>query len=1103
MLKKITNWLFASLLVLSTTAVLAQEREVRGKVIDDLKEPLPGVTVLVDGFPGKGTATDFDGNYKIKVPEGATTLSFRYIGLASQKLTIPANNILNVTMKEDVQTTTTVVVQAGFGRNVDKIDNVGKIETISGKSLEGAVVPSFDAALQGRAPGLQVTQASGVPGGAVSIRVRGTGSVSAGSEPLYIVDGVPITTGAGGDGGGGIGGNVGYQLNPLADFNPNDIESIEVLKDAAATAIYGSRGSNGVVLITTKRGKAGKTQFQAGYNTGFSNPTNMIGLLDGPGYIRAADRAYNTSYAFTPENNDPTRNRPAQRTYITQPFINALDSNIYKNTNTNWLDQLLNKNAQMQEFTLSGSGGSERTTFYAGLSYRDDNGVMRGNRFQRFGGRFTIDNTVNERLKVGVSTAITYTINNLVPTGAPGAGGSQGGFGAAQYNALPIFPIYYPDSIPLADGRRIANANNLFPFNPFFNAYGEFAGTNIALTSNRDYASYRREVFRNISNLTLDYQLAPGLKFRSENGIDYYNSIDRTYLSRFLRVSSIGGTILPTASSSDSRVYFINFNTNNFVTYDKDIDENNNLSLMGGTSYQESASFNNAISAEGFPNDQTRVVSSGQRLLGTAGNESRFSFLSFYSRANYKLKERYLAQASLRYDGSSRFGSNSKFGLFYGVGLGWIVSEESFLKDISWLSLLKVRASYGETGNAAGLDNFQSFGLFSPGATYGLEPGLSPQRIANPNLTWEKANQFDASVEFGFFKNRLEFSITYYNRLSRDMLLGLPIPSSLGVNDRVLITNIGRMLNAGWEFTINTKNIQTDDFKWSTDFNITFNQNTILDLGGLKPNEVTGSLDFNSFIGGQVATFFMPKWAGIATEDDPNGRWKKGDELIYRAERDANGNLTGRVTDELIRPGFNRVGVLDSNRVPIFDKPIQPLFFGGITNTFRYKNFDLNVLVTYTYGNYVLDEGERLQSYFTGGNNLRTSALADGSPNIYYRNAPNIYRAGDLSRPSYNVDDPMSRRNTTRFLHDASYVRLKTISLGYTLPESLLKRTGLRSCRFSANIQNALTFTRFPGWDPEVVGNLQSAAERNLQQGRTLFDFPQVQVYSFGVNVGF
>lgn len=1087
-------------LALSLNALAQEMIEVTGRVTGDDGFGMPGVSVLVKGKQGRGTATNNDGRYRIKT-ESNDILIFKYLGMQTVEKKIPGNGTLNVLLKEDVTSTGEVVV-TGFQTQKATL-TPGSIEKITAESMKDAQVPSIDAGLQGRAAGMQVTQAGGIAGGGVTIRVRGTGSFSGGSEPLWVIDGVPITTGAGGDGGGSFGGgNIGYQTNPIADINPNDIETYEVLKDASATALYGARGSNGVILVTTKRGKAGKTKFSLNFNQGYNNVTNRIDLLNNREYLGVLGNAYYNSalYGRGAANFNLGRDFLDRRDqFVTFPSIASITDSSAKQTNNNWMDRLLQRDARTTDLSVSGSGGNERTTFFIGGSFRDENGIMKGNRFTRFGGRFNLDNTASDKLKIGIGSAITYTINNLVPSGAGSSG--QGGFGVAQTRSLPIYPIFFPDSVINLQGSVIRPVN-LTPFNPYYNAYGQNAGTNIVLTQDRNYAYYRQQIFRNISNTYLEYKITPALSFRTEGGFDFRSQIDNNYQSRYLRVSDVG-VLVPTAAATDSRFTTVNFNNNNILNYFKDIDENNNITALFGSSYQRLSTYSNSVTTENFPNDATTVVSAGSRQLSRSGNETYFALAAYFTKLNYTWNNKYLFQLNARYEGSSRFGANNRWGMFYGVGTGYIISEEDFFKKITWLSLLRIKASYGRTGNQAGLDDFQSFGFYSTGATYTLQPGTRPQRLANPNLTWERADQLDAGIDIGLFKGRVEVTVNYFNKTSRDLLLGLPVSPTAGIGDGTYFRNIGEVRNRGFEYTVNTRNIVTKDFEWRTDFNITFNVNKILDLGGLRPNEVTGSGEFASYVGGQVSTFYLPQWAGI----DP----QTGQELIYKAERDANGNLTGKLTDQVFRP--ERVGQLDSNRVPFFHRPIQPKYFGGISNSFKYKGFDLSVLLTFQAGNWILDAGQLRQSYITGTNNLRSDAMEawktpgdiTNYPLLYYNNAVGVVQPdrNAVAFGSTHTNDPLRFRTTSRFLQDGSFLRVKTVSFGYNLPTEWLKRYKLSTMRVYVNAQNLFTFTRYPGWDPEVVANLQSNQERNLQQGRTDLDFPQIKTITVGFNVGF
>jgi len=1075
--------------LLISVSALAQDREISGRILDETKTPVFGATILLKGT-SKGTTTDFDGKFKMKIPDNPDgVLLIRYIGYNPQELVVGTKTTFNVNLAEDVKSTDEVVV-TGFvtQRQIDKVSNVS---TIKEEDIKKAIVPSFDAAMQGRAPGLQVTQSSGIAGSAVNVRIRGNTSISAASEPLYVVDGVPIVSGAGGDGGGGIGGiNVGFQNNPMASINPNDIESIEILKDAAATAQYGARGSNGVILVTTKKGKAGKTKFTVNLYRGMTEPTNRLKLLNGSQYLQVTDSAFKNSFRGNANNNLRDVASVNKDLYLTTPQLSGLDREIAERTNTDWMNMLL-RTARLQEASLNASGGTSRTQYFISGTYRDEEGVMVGNRFQRYGARLNLTNSATDKLQVGIKSTLGYTINNQVPSGnATGLGG----FGAANFRSLPIAPVLWSDA---------RQGSNLFPFNPYFNAYDFFAGTNIALTQNNDFALLKEEIFRNTSNIFASYRIMPFLTYRLELGLDFYNQLNYNYSSRFLRKSQFERDI-PMSSVTDSRVFFDNRIVSNMLDYKKLYSEKDELTVTVAQQYQRTNSFNNGVSVEDLPNDATRSIESGARQIGRSGNESYFAFLSYMAIANLKLKDKYIAQASIRTDGSSRFGNKRRYGTFPSLGLGWIASEESVIKDIKEISFLKVKGSAGITGNAAGLDNFQSFGLYQTGATYNFQPGTRPKQIANPDLTWEKTFQTDLSVEWGLFKDRITGSFGYYNKYTYDLLLALPLPPSAGLENN-LLQNIGRMRNRGFEIEIGTKNITKSKFSWSTDFNITFNKNVLLNIGGLEFNEIANSLDIGNFTGQQVSTFYLPTWAGV----DPN----TGEELIFRAERDAAGNLTGKLTDEKFRP--STLGAIDSNRVPIFDKRIFPKFFGGLNNKITFGNFDFSFLFTYTYGNYVLDQGERRQSYFTGANNLRENALTawnvsnSGSqyPKLYYNGATNALnlndQLGDPGIPRYIIDDPYRFRNTTRFLHDASYIRLRTVSFAYTLPQKVAQRMKLDNVRFYCNAQNLFVLTKFPGWDPEVVGNLNSNIERNLRQGITDLDFPQVRSIIVGFTTSF
>jgi len=920
--------------------------------------------------------------------------------------------------------------------------------------------------------------------------------MSASSDPLVVIDGIPVISGGGGDGGGGIGGglNLGYQSNALANINPNDIETIEVLKDAAACAKYGARGSNGVLLVTTKKGSTGSTTFSLNYQRGFQDVTNRVSLLNNKQYLEVTDAAYfNTwnknqlnSFLKPGDADYPTRSR-----YYTFPSAAGFNDKLAETINTNWLDKLL-RIGIVDELSLSAQGGSTKTKYFVSGSYLRNQGVLVGNDFNRLGGRFNLTNTVSDKLQIGIKTYVGFTKSNQVPTG--GDNNAIGGFGTAQFKSLPIFPVYKSEGV--------TTGFDQFGFNPYFNAYGDFAGTNIVLTQDRNNASYTEQKITSTTNIFADYKLARNFNYRLEYGIDFFSQINKYYQSRYIRTSEIDKAI-PQASVGDSRVFFNNQNINNIINYSKNLDENQELDVSVVQNFQNTLSFNNGARGENLPNDDTRSLSQSERALAKSGNETQFKFFSFLGIANYKLKDRYLVQASIRYDGSSRLGEKNKYGYFPALGLGYLLSEESFIKKINQISFLKIKGSVGQTGNAAGINNFQSFGLYSSGGSYGLNPTVVPKQIQNTNLSWERAIQFDGSMEFGLFKERLSGSVGYFSKTSYDLLLNLPMPPSSGINTSYFV-NQGRLRNSGIELELHSTNIASKPFTWKTDVNFTFIKNTLLSLGGLSSNSL-GSLDYVSLTGNQISTFYLPKWAGVNPET--------GEEEIYEIAKDdySNPSSSYRFTGRKIRP--TRIGQIDSNRIAMNDKPVMPKFFGGFTNRFIiFKNLEVSLFFTFSVGNYLLDQGQRKQSYVSGSNNLRADAVNSWSkpgqqtdvPKIFYPNGQGIFRPGqDVPENFWYNNDPMRFRNTSRFLHDGSYIRLRQISLSYSFPDALCKTIKMKSVRVFAIAQNLLVITRFPGWDPEVVGNLGSNAERNLQIGTTDFDFPQLKSFTVGANISF
>ncbi|MFN7294754.1 MAG: SusC/RagA family TonB-linked outer membrane protein, partial [Bacteroidota bacterium] len=655
------------LVCLGSMHLLAQS--ISGKVTDSKKEPLIGAAISIEGT-SKGVATDLDGNYRITGLESKNyVVIISALGYTKQKknvdLTSGSDKILDIELLDDALQLDQVVV-VGYGLE-QKRDVTGSISTIKAKDINNTVQPSFEQAMQGRAAGVQVTAASGMAGSPVKINIRGSNSISAGSQPLYVIDGIPITTGDFSPG------NLGSRTNALADINPADIESMEILKDAAAAAIYGSRGANGVVLITTKKGKAGKTKFDAGYAYGVLSPTNVLRYTTATELLSLRDKA-------SIELNDSAESKKAQiGWWNNKPFTRAqADSFVAATGGSDWINATL-RTGRLQQANLSASGGNEKTTFYIGGTYRKEDGFLVGNSFERTNGKIAIENKAYENLSIGINSNLSYSINNRVPTG------SDGGFGLAQLK-LPYIPIYNSDG-----------------------SFNDPRGNPLWQLQNRRFAA---RVFRAISEVHAECRIIKGLNFRSSFGTDFLNQNEEEF--NFRNVQSLDTAEV--SNAWDRRTTVLNWTNTNYFNYTLKIKEKHDITFLLGNEVQRSNRNGVGLYGEKFPNDYFTEPGDAAIKRGYSYTTG-WSFASFFSRVNYKLKDKYLFSASMRYDGSSRFGANNKWGAFPGVSAGWILSEEAFIKKIKAISFLKLRASYGQTGNA-NIGDFAALGFYSSSTGY-------------------------------------------------------------------------------------------------------------------------------------------------------------------------------------------------------------------------------------------------------------------------------------------------------------------------------------------------------------------------------------------------
>ncbi|AKD01874.1 TonB-dependent receptor [Pontibacter korlensis] len=985
-----------SLLLLFTLlpSVWAQTQTVSGRVTAASDgSALPGVTVLEKGTTN-GVTTGGNGEYSLNVQPNAT-LVFRFVGMTSQEVPVQGRSTVDLQLRADQQQLEEVVV-VGYGTQL-KQELTGNISRISGEDIQNIPSPSLETALQGRAAGVYINQGSGKLGQGINIRVRGAASVSANNQPLYVVDGIPVTS-------SDLGTSNAEPLNPIADINPNDIASIEILKDASAAAIYGSRASNGVVIITTKRGQAGKTNINFNYYTGFSRPTKIREFLNAAEYVELFTEAIE-NVGGNPE---------------TVFARNGLDIN--SPYDQNWGEEPF-RTGSVSQYEISLSGGNEKTRLYINGNYNTTDGILVGNEFDRASGRFNIDHSIGDRVRIGTNISLIRTLNQRVSD-------DNAFSNVIQLNALPpIQPKIDPETGDL--NRRTLYYNNLID---------QRDGFNDALT------------YRTISTGFLEFDLLENLRFRTEHGVDFLNLQEELYLGR---QTQDGG---PSGYGYNSQLTSINYNTNNTLTYNALFADIHKLELLGGFSYQRANTSTASVEARGFPSDRFKKIASAARITSGSSSETGYVFVSYYTRANYVLNGRYLFSGSVRVDGSSRFGSGNRFGAFPAASAGWILTEEPFFGESNILSFLKLRTSYGLTGNAE-IDNFAPLGLYSA-AAYEELAGLVPTSLPSEDLRWEKTKQLDIGIDYGLFNDRITGEIDYYIKNTEDLLLNLPIP---GYNGYTIITkNIGKLENKGFEFVVNTQNL-VGTFQWNTNFNIAFNKNKVTDLGG---NTIFGNSRGLGQIreGEPMGVFWGPKYAGV----DP----QTGDALYYiEAGSDETTSNYSLAEDQ-------RVG-----------NP-NPEFTGGLTNNFSFKGFDLSVLMQ-----------------FVSGNDIYNMAGFFQSVNADYFDNQTKDQLNRWQQPGDVTDVPQARYlagngagRSSRWVQDGSFLRLNNVNLGYRIPANLVNRWHLQSARIYVQATNLATFTDYDGYDPEV--NTTYFGRSNVNLGHDFYTPPLAKTFTVGVNIG-
>lgn len=1021
LLQTFLMWVFMS------ATVMAQNITVKGKVTDESGSPVPSATITVKKT-ANAVATDASGNFSISASPG-NVLVVSAVGFEQREIPV-TGAAMQISLSPDTKALSEVVV-TGFGGSQIRRELTGNIARVKAKDIENVPLASVDQALQGKAAGVFVNAQSGKLGQAVTVRVRGNSSISASSQPLFVLDGIPMTA--------NDQSSYGGDMNPLTDINPNDIESIDVLKDASAGAIYGARAANGVVLITTKRGKAGKTNVTLNVQTGYAEATKRLDMLNSEQYAELILEG--ALYRDNLDGSNPA-DPDSWTTYVKNDVMDYYSygewSKDPKKT-YDWQDVVFQKGPYRQA-DLQIRGGTDKTKFFSSFQHLEQTGTMVGNKLVRSTGRLNLDQKANDWLDVGVSLSLSRTYNRRLPDDNAFSNPLQ------AIALMPMTPFIDPNT-GLDAGTPPGDVNIPVYYNPLLSV---------------KYAKYTQDVYRTFGNAYAQAKILPGLYFRSEFGVDYLSQNEEGYFqSQTIR----NQTRASRGVGSNNAAFITNFNTNTYFSYNYN-KKAHNLNATLGMQYQESQAKYNFTEGTDFPSNSYTKIASAATKSGGSSSQSDFRFLSYFARANYTFMDNYILSLSGRMDQSSRFGKNSRQGFFPAVSAGWIITNEKFMRNLDVVSFLKLRASYGIVGNAE-IGNFPQLGLFTGDAGYAGAAGQRPSQLSNPDLSWETTTQVDIGLDFGLFNNRVTGEIDYYTKNTTGLLLNVNIPTSTGFASQV--RNVGKLENKGWEFVLNTQNL-VGKFKWTTNVNLALNKGKVTDIQG---QIIEGGVSSMNRVeeGYNVGVFFTPEFAGV----DP----ANGNALFYKNTLKADGTRDRATT--AIYSEAQRMVVGDPN----------PDFIYGFTNNFSYKGFDLSVFFNGVAGNQ--------NNIFGMGRYSSASMLYEDNNTIDQMGR--WRKPGDITDiPQVRLYRVNGSQASSRYIVDGAYMRLRNVTFGYTFAGSMLKKVRMEKLRLYVSAQNLMTFTKYPYWDPEVNAD---TFDSNIAKGNDFYTPPQPRTFLVGINVNF
>jgi len=991
--------------IIFTITVFAQEQRASGVVISAIdRSGLPGVNVLIKGT-SQGTITDATGKFSLNAPVGST-LAFSFIGYQPVEISFTGQASLEIILQEELKELSEVVVM-GYS-SVQKRDITGSVTSIKSDRFKDIALSGIDQALQGQAAGVQVVQSSGTPGGGISVRIRGSSSIYGSNRPLFIVDGIPVETGS-----LSLRSFGGQDDNALSLINPGDIESIQVLKDASAKSMYGSRAANGVVVITTKRGKKSSYAINFDVQRGIIDPVKKQELLSSTDLL--------------------TLQREAVKNAGQNPDALGLIPGVTDGVNTHWLDEIFRRGI-LEQYQLTLSGGDENTSYYISGNYRSEEGVQLNNKFERLSGTINLDEKVTKKLSLGTNITMSRSLNKRVKGDNFLDGVYSGALKSLPYN------------VPFDESGKLVG-----PGSPLYAAFPNFNPVAQAVLPRFDAITVKM-----LGGINATYVFNQNFKLRGQTSIDYNNVIEDQYESS---QTAIGG-YLDGVGGQGYGVYIVgsttNFVANGTLSYNKSINQTHNISALLGTEVFRKFERSGNVVGRLFPSDDfTYITSAGIVDNGSSGRLNSGLF-SVFSEAKYDFKDKYLASFGIRADGSSRFGPGNRFGFFPSLSAAWRITEEDFFKS-NKISDLKLRASIGLSGNE-GIPDYQFLGVWAS-TLYNGSSGVAPSQLGNPNLKWETTREINVGTDISLFDGRIQATADVYYKKTYDLLLPRPYAYTTGFSS--VWENIGELENKGFEFGVVTVNVDRK-VKWSTDFNLSKNLNKVLFLADSVPIYRGFSAEGVSATniikeGYPLGTFIGLNFLGV----DP----ATGDAIYDDTNKDGKINNS----DEII------IGTA------------QPKLIGGITNKVSYRNFDFTAFFQFSYGNKVL--------------NYTKASLLNSGLDITSNQSPEALRRwqkeGDITDvPRYELGNTFNNYHSNRLIEDGSFVRLKNVGVGYTLPAKISQRFYLNAFRIYASATNIWTYTKYSGADPEVSTLSGSISA----QGIDFFTLPQVKTITIGLN---